>query len=339
MDEIRWGMIGCGDVAERKSGPAFNLLPHSSLVAVAATSTERAENYARRHGIPKWYGDGSLVIDDPDVNAVYIATPPDSHASFTIRAAQAGKPVYVEKPMARTFAECQAMIAACRQSGVPLFVAYYRRCLPAFSKIKELIESEAIGAVRCITIRLFSPPHPQDLDRDHLPWRVRPEKSGGGYLYDLASHQLDFLDYVFGPVSSAAGQTANQAGLYPAEDMVAASWAHTSGVIGSGTWCFTAAPGQAVEEAEIVGSRGRIGFSFFDQGPVRLETSEGVEEFVFSRNDPIQLPLIQLVIDDLRGAGVCPSTGISAARTNWVLEKIVNQSISQSVNSQSASRE
>ena len=263
MDEIRWGMIGCGDVAERKSGPAFNLLPHSSLVAVAATSMERAESYARRHGIPKWYGDGNLVIDDPAVNAVYIATPPDSHACFTIRAAQVGKPVYVEKPMARTFAECQAMMAACQQSGVPLFVAYYRRCLPAFLYIKELVESGAIGAVRCVNIRLFSPPNPQDLDRDHLPWRVQPEISGGGYLYDLASHQLDFLDYLFGPVSSVAGQAANQAGLYPAEDIAAASWLHTAGVMGSGAWCFTAAPGQAVDEAEIIGSQGRIAFSLF----------------------------------------------------------------------------
>lgn len=326
MDEIRWGMIGCGDVAERKSGPAFNRLPNSSLIAVAGTSSGRAEEYAHRHGISKWYNDGNLIIDDPEVNAIYIATPPDSHASYTIQAAQAGKPVYVEKPMARTYAECQSMIAACQQSGVPLFVAYYRRCLPAFLKIKELVENGIIGAVRCVTIRLFSPPQPQDLDRDHLPWRVRPEISGGGYLYDLASHQLDYLDYLFGPVSGVASLTANQAGLYPAEDITAASWLHASGVIGSGVWCFTTAQGQAVDQAEIVGSWGRIRFSFFEQEPVCLETSSGVEEFLFPRRDPIQLPLIQLVVDELRGVGQCPSTGVSAARTNWVLEQMVRQS-------------
>lgn len=322
MEEIRWGMIGCGDVAERKSGPAFNLIPNSSLVAVAARNVKKAEDYARRHGIPKWYGDGNLVIDDPEVNAIYIATPPDAHARYTIRAAQAGKAVYVEKPMARTFAECQEMIAACQQSGAPLFVAYYRRCLPAFLKIKELVESGAVGEVRCVTIRLFSPPQPQDLDPDHLPWRVRPEIAGGGYLYDLASHQFDFLDYLFGPVSAVMGQAANQAGLYPAKDIAAASWQHDSGVMGSGIWCFTAAPEQQVEQAEITGSRGKIRFSFFEQQPVILETSRRVEEFVFPRQDPIQQPLIQQVVDHLRGIGTCVSTGTSAARTNWVLERI-----------------
>lgn len=330
MEEIRWGMIGCGDVAERKSSPAFNLIPDSRLVAVAGRRAGQAEDFARRHGVPKWFDDGNLLIDDPDVNAIYIATPPDSHASYTLRAAQTGKPVYVEKPMARSFAECQAMIAACQQSGVPLFVAYYRRCLPAFLKIKELVDQETIGAVRGVTVRLFSPPHSQDLDRDHLPWRVRPEISGGGYLYDLASHQLDYLDFLFGPVLDAAGLSANQAGLYLAEDIVAAAWSHATGVIGSGTWCFSAAPGQAVDEGEIIGSRGRIRFSFFEQEPVRLETDRGTEEFVFPRRDPIQLPLIQRVVDQLRGVGVCPSSGESAARTNWVLEKINSyQSISE----------
>ena len=325
MDEIRWGMIGCGDVAERKSGPAFNLIPHSRLLAVAGTHTGRAEDFARRHGIPKWYNDGNALIDDPDVNAIYIATPPDSHASYTIRAAQAGKPVYVEKPMGRTYAECQAMIAACQQHAVPLFVAYYRRCLPAFVKIKELVEGWKIGAVRCVTIRLFSAPKPEDLEPGGQSWRVRPEIAGGGYLYDLASHQLDFLDYLFGPVSAVTSQAANQARLYAPEDIVAASWSHSSGVIGTGVWCFTVAPGQSVEQAEIIGSRGRIHFSFFEQAPVHLETEEGMEEYPFPRHDPIQQPLIQLVVDDLRGVGDCPSTGESAARTNCVLEELTKE--------------
>jgi predicted dehydrogenase len=225
--------------------------------------------------------------------------------------------------MARTFAECQSMIAACQQAGVPLFVAYYRRCLPAFLKIKELVENEAIGAVRAVTIRLFSPLKPQDMDPDHLPWRVLPEIAGGGYFYDLASHQLDYLDYLFGPVSDVAGLASNQAGLYPAEDIVTAAWSHAGGVMGSGTWCFSAAPGQSVERGEIIGSRGRISFSFFEQEPVQLETESGLEEFTFPRQDPIQLPLIRQIVDDLRGVDACPSTGESAARTNQVLENMI----------------
>ncbi|RPJ51029.1 MAG: gfo/Idh/MocA family oxidoreductase [Chloroflexi bacterium] len=324
MDEIRWGMIGCGDVAERKSGPAFNLVPHSRLVAVTGRNLERVKDYARRHGIPKWHPDGEKLINDPEIDAIYIATPPDSHASYTLQAARAGKPVYVEKPMARTLAECQAMVAACAKAGVPLFVAYYRRCLPAFLKIKELVDGGAIGAVRCVTARLFYPPRPEDVAHAELPWRVRPEISGGGYLYDLASHQIDYLDFLFGPFTSITSQFTNQAGWYSPEDIIAAAWTHSSGVIGSGTWCFSA--GQRLDEAEIIGSAGRITFSFFEQAPVRLETDAGAEEYLYPRRDPIQQPLIELVVDELRGAkGLCPSTGETGARTNWVLEQIVKK--------------
>jgi predicted dehydrogenase len=325
MDEIRWGMIGCGDVTERKSSPAFNQVPHSRLIAVTGRNPEHVQDFARRHAIPKWFPDSERLINDPEVDAIYIATPPDSHASYTLQAARAGKPVYVEKPMARTYAECQAMITACKAANVPLFVAYYRRCLPAFLKIKELMDGGAIGSVRCIATRLILPPHPEDRIPGQLPWRVRPEISGGGYLYDLASHQIDYLDFLFGSYTSIASQFSNQAGWYRAEDVIAAAWTHSSGVLGSGTWCFTAAPGQRIDQTEIIGSQGRITFSFFEQAPVRLETAAGAEEFLYPRRDPIQQPLIQLVVDELRGAGVCPSTGLSAARTNWVLEQILKR--------------
>ncbi len=325
MDEIRWGIIGCGDVTEAKSGPAFNRIEHSSLVAVMRRNAEKAQDYARRHGVPRWYDDADQLIHDPEVNAIYIATPPDSHAEYTLRAAQAGKPVYVEKPMARTGQECQAMIAACQKAEVPLFVAYYRRCLPAFLKVKELLQSGAVGQVRLISLRLYHPVHPDDLNPQHLPWRVNPEISGAGYFYDLASHQLDYLDYIFGPIQSAFGQKANQAGLYPAEDVICASWAHQSGVLGSGTWCFTVSPEQKLDKAEVIGSQGRITFSFFETLPVRLETPAGVQEFNFPRQDPIQQPLIQTVVDDLRGMGTSPSTGVSAARTNRVMEDILRR--------------
>lgn len=327
MDEVRWGMIGCGDVTERKSGPAFNRVEHSGLVAVMGRRLEKTQEYARRHGVPRWYTSARDLVNDPLVNAVYIATPPDSHAEYTLLAAQAGLPVYVEKPMARTYVECQAMVSACQSAGVPLFVAYYRRCLPAFQKVKELVDGGSIGTVRFISVRLYHPLHPGDGDPLHLPWRVQPEISGGGYFYDLGSHQLDYLDYLFGPVMTTASQVSNQAGLYPAEDIVVASWTHQSGVVGNGLWCFTVDRSQQMDLAEIVGSRGKITFSFFESLPVILETPTGEERFSFPRVDPIQQPLVQTVVDELLGVGVCPSTGFSAARTNWVLEQIVHSSI------------
>ena len=323
MDKIRWGMIGTGDVTERKSGPAFKRVEHSSLVAVMNRTPAKAADYARRHGVPRWYETADELIADPEINAVYIATPPDSHLEYTRKVAGAGKAVYVEKPMARTHAECQDMVETCRLAGVPLFVAYYRRCLPAFVKVRELVRSGAVGDVRLINVRLFHPPHPGDDDPANLPWRVIPEIAGGGYFYDLASHQMDYLDYLFGPVTATAGIAGNQAGLYPAEDIVTAAWKHESGIQGTGAWCFTAAPGQQTDLAEIVGSRGRITFSFFEQIPVRLENGNGAEEWSFPRQDPIQQPLVQTIVDELRGVGKCPSTGESAARTNRVLEEMI----------------
>ena len=161
MDQVRWGIIGCGSVTEVKSGPALYKAEGSSLVAVMRRQGALAEAYARRHGVPCWYDDAQALIDDPSVNAVYVATPPSTHCEYTQRAAQAGKPVYVEKPMARTHAECQAMIAACREAGVPLFVAYYRRMLPRFRKIKALIDEGAIGEVRTVSVTLYQHPHGQ----------------------------------------------------------------------------------------------------------------------------------------------------------------------------------
>lgn len=323
VDQIRWGLIGCGNVTEVKSGPAFNKIEGSKLVAVMRRNGEKAEDYARRHGVPKWYDDAGKLIHDPEVNAIYIATPPGSHAEYTIKAAEAGKPVYVEKPMARNHHECKQMIQACEKAGVPLFVAYYRRCLPAFLKVKQLVDDGAIGEARFVTISLFHPPKKEDFDSDNLPWRVMPELAGGGYFFDLAPHQLDYLDYVLGPIVSAKGLAANQAKWYPAEDIVCASLAFASGVIGNGVWCFTVSPAGRTDRIEIVGSKGKIAFATFEREPIRLETDQGVEEFHLPAPEHIQQPLIQTIVDELRGKGKCPSTGITAARTNWVMDEIV----------------
>ena len=155
---IRWGIIGVGDVTEVKSGPGFQKAEHSALVAVMRRDAAKARDYAERHHVPRWYDDAKALIHDAEVDAVYIATPPNVHLDYTQMAAAAGKPVFVEKPMARTYAECQQMIDACRRAGVPLWVAYYRRRLPRFLKIKALVESGAIGEVRSRDDQLS--PHP-----------------------------------------------------------------------------------------------------------------------------------------------------------------------------------
>ena len=241
MRTIRWGIIGCGDVAEVKSGPGFQKAEHSSLVAVMRRNGALARDYAQRHGVPRWYDNAEALIHDPDVDAVYIATPPAFHKDYTLLSAQAGKPVYVEKPMAFNFEECQTMIQACRAAGVPLFVAYYRRALARFLKLKELVDAQAIGDVCFVNVTLYQPLAREELSPQTLPWRVIPELAGGGRFVDLASHMLDFLDFLLGPIRVAHGIASNQAHKYPAEDIVTGTFVFESGVHGVGIWCFSAA--------------------------------------------------------------------------------------------------
>lgn len=322
LETVQWGMIGCGDVTEVKSGPAFSQVPGSRLVAVMARTEARVKDYAARHKVPKWYTDAQKLVDDPEVNAVYVATPPSTHLEYTLMAAAAGKPVYVEKPMACRHAECLRMIEACEKAGVPLFVAYYRRAQPRFLKVKELLDSGAIGLVRLAAISLWLPPRPQDRQSDALPWRVKPEISGGGYFYDVASHELDLLDFFLGPIAEADGLRANQAGWYTPEDVVSASFRFESGAMGVGSWCFTAAPKTTVDRVELTGSEGRIIFSCFGATPVRLEKTEGEEPFDILPPKTVQQPLIETVVAELQGRGACPSTGRTAARTNRIMEAI-----------------
>ncbi|AHG91841.1 oxidoreductase domain protein [Gemmatirosa kalamazoonensis] len=321
MRTIRWGIIGCGDVTEVKSGPALQRAEHSALVAVMRRTGALAADYARRHGVPRWYDDAAALIADPEVDAVYVATPPGSHLEHTLAAARAGKPVYVEKPMARDAAECDAMIEGCREAGVPLFVAYYRRALPRFLEIKRLLDAGAIGDIRYVNVALHQPLAAADLDPRTLPWRVDPAIGGGGRFLDLASHMLDFLDFALRPVTDAQGIAANQAGRYTAEDIVAGTFRFASGALGAGTWCFSAF--DRVDRTEIVGSGGRITYSTFDTRPIEVATASGVELVAIDNPAHIQQPLIQLVVNAINGTGASPSTGETGRRTSWAMDRML----------------
>ncbi|HAQ18588.1 MAG TPA: oxidoreductase [Prolixibacteraceae bacterium] len=323
LDSVNWGIIGCGNVTELKSGPAFNKVEHSGLVAVMRRNAVLAEDYAKRHDVPKWYSDANQLINDPEVNAVYIATPPDTHASYAIAVMQAGKPVYVEKPMARNYQECQEMIRVSEETGMPLFVAYYRRSLPAFLKVKELIDNGIIGKPLTVNVRLHKSVPDRDLKPETQFWHVNPEIAGAGYFYDLASHQFDYLDFVFGPITEVTGIAKNIAGLYPAEDTVSAAFAFDSGVSGTGSWCFVVPKGSEEDIIEITGTKGKLSLSSFQHGDVKLTTPEGMVSFSFQNPENIQHNLISQVVKTLRGESECVSTGKSAARTSWVLEEIV----------------
>jgi len=323
---IGWGIIGCGNVTETKSGPGFQKARDSRLVAVMRRDGERARDYASRHGVPRWYDDAQALVEDSEVDAVYVATPPSSHREYALLAARVGKPVYVEKPMALNLGECEEMIAACRKAGVPLYVAYYRRALDKFLKIKQLVTDGAIGEVRLVRVTLSQAATPEEME-GNLPWRVIPKIAGGGHFVDLASHMLDSLDDVLGPIATAAtavkGTAVNQAGYYDAEDTVTASFAFESGVQGVGSWCFVASEDQ--DHTEIVGTKGTIGYATFGTGPVTLVADGSVRELPVSFPRHIQQPLIQTVVDALNDRGECPSTGESGARTTRLMDAILEE--------------
>lgn len=322
---IKWGFIGCGEATEKKSGPAFNLVKGSEVVAVMGRDKEKTKEYARRHNISHHYTDAQALIDDPEVNAIYIATPPSSHATYAIMAMKAGKPVYVEKPLSASYEDCARINRVSRETGVPCFVAYYRRYLPYFIKVKELLP--LIGQVLNVQIRLAVPPRDLDYNRDNLPWRVNPEIAGGGYFYDLAPHQIDLLQDMFGCILHAEGYAANRGGLYKAEDTVSACFRFENGIPGSGSWCFVSDESSKEDSIEIFGSKGSIKFSVFTFSPIVYKGEEGVKEFSIPNPPYVQLPLIKNIVEHLQHKGNCTCDSISATPTNWVLDKILGKII------------
>lgn len=322
---IKWGFIGCGSVTEHKSGPAFREIESSEVVAVMSRHLEKAEEYAKKRGIRKWYDDAQALISDPNVNAVYIATPPSSHATYAILAMKSGKPCYIEKPMAQTYEECTRINRISQETGVPCFVAYYRRYLPYYNTIKDLLHQGAIGKPINLQLRFAQPPSELDYNRDNLPWRVQPDIAGGGYFYDLAPHQIDMLQELFGCILEAKGYKSNLGGLYETEDTLSACFQFDDGLVGSGSWCFVAHESAKEDRIEVIGDKGMLSFSIFSFAPILLINSQGRQEFNIPNPPHVQRPLIQAVVDDLLGKSKCTCTGESATTTNWVMDKILGK--------------
>ncbi|WP_280748589.1 Gfo/Idh/MocA family oxidoreductase [Parabacteroides sp. PF5-9] len=325
MDTVKWGIIGAGDVCEKKSGPAFYKTAHSELIAVMRRDEEKAKDYALRHNVPKYYTDVERLIHDPDVNAIYVATPPDSHAEYAIKALKAGKPVYVEKPMAMSYLECMQMIKASEISGQKLFVAYYRRALPYFRKIKELLDRQLIGTPLTVDVKYFRTPSANDLDPEKQTWRVQRATAGEGYFYDMAPHTLDILAFLLGEITEAKGCAQNLGHYYEVKDTISAVWQFESGAIGTGQWCFVTSEKSEWDYVVITGTKGEIRFNTFAFNPIKLITPDYLDAIVARPPECIQQPLIQTIVDELRGVGQCPSTGITGARTSRVMDMILGE--------------
>lgn len=303
---VNWGIIGVGDVCEKKSGPAFSKIEHSQLLAVMRRNAEKAKDYAKRHHVPKYYIEANDLIHDSDINAIYIATPPAYHEEYTLAALQAGKPVYVEKPVSLNAVSCQRMFDASINHQVPVTVAHYRRRLPIFMKVKELLESEKIGKVLFVKINTFQTPDNNLVADSDENWRVVPEISGGGIFHDLAPHQLDLMYWYFGTPVEMHGRSFNQGHNYDAPDLTTLEVEFENNVILNGIWSFSVHDSADTERCEIIGEKGKLSFSFF-RGPVlELHSDAGLKNFEFSFPDHIQQPMIEDTVRYFRGKGENP---------------------------------
>ncbi|MEJ7589617.1 MAG: Gfo/Idh/MocA family oxidoreductase [Ferruginibacter sp.] len=326
MKKINWGIIGCGDVTELKSGPAFNKVPGSALVAVMRRDAAKAADYASRHNVPRWYDNATQLINDPEVNAVYVATPPSSHENYTIAALNAGKPVYVEKPMAINYLAACKMARTAASKDLPLAVAHYRREQPRFKKIKQLLAENAIGDVLLARLELTKPALTKEEMLDPMiAWRVNPVISGGGLFHDLAPHQLDLMYYFFGAVQKVTGLAANQGGAYSSDDMVTGNLLFKNGTAFIGSWCFNAAPETSNDRVELIGTAGKISFSVFSEHTITVTANGRTDTLGFDPLPHVQEPMIAAVVAFFLNGGTNPCSGEEGAEVLRLIEEIVKK--------------
>ncbi len=297
---ITWGMIGCGNVTEIKSGPAFQKADHSRLLAVMRRDAAKAADYAARHHVPKYYSDAIELINDQEIDAVYIATPPKFHEAYAIAALQKGKYVYVEKPVTLNVDSCKRMITAVKEYNGKLTVAHYRRALPMFLQIKKMIDQQLIGKVKTIRLNLFQPDETTLVANSEVNWRVIPEIAGGGLFYDLAPHQLDILIYIFGKAISYYGVSAHQSKKYPAEDAVVGIIHFPADIIFTGNWNFSVPDLLKEDTCQIMGEKGYLQFPFFGTD-IKVVTDQINEVLHFQHPPHIQQPMIQKVVNYFLG--------------------------------------
>ena len=313
-------MIGCGSVTELKSGPAFNKVEGSSLVAVMRRDAQKLKDYANRHNVPHFFTDANELIQHPEVDAVYIATPPKYHEDYAIAAMKAGKPVYVEKPMALDLAACMRMDAFSKQTGVKMVIAHYRRALPLFLEVKRLVDTLAIGQITNVRIEMLKKAG-GNFDPTQN-WRLDPAVAGGGYFYDLAPHQLDLVFYFFGKALSYHGSASNQAGLYPAEDTVSGTMLLENGIQFKGDWCFCAPADQDIDLFEITGTEGKISFPVF--GHTISLAQKGITKLIeFDPPEHNQQNLIGKIVPYFLGTGTNPCSAEEAMQSMRVMESFV----------------
>ncbi len=297
---ICWGLLGTGAVTEVKSGPGLYKSPNSVLEGVYNRTKEKALRFAFRHGVPKVFNSIEEMLEDKYIDIIYIATPPHTHCEFALQCLEAGKAVYIEKPLTLTYAQALEIDAKARQKKLPTYAAFYRRGLQKFISIKELLESGQIGKVRMIRVTHWEKPTDEEKNGE-LTWRLQKEFSGGGKFWDLAVHTLDILEFYFGKMTSFEGKVLNQGGYYEVDDTVTATFSYENGVVGIGSWCFAA--DKNLEEVVIVGDKGNLRFSIFGKEAVILDKRGEFELFNYRMPNHIAMPYQAAIVRELLDMG------------------------------------
>ena len=320
MKTIRWGIIGCGNVTEMKSGPAFNKVPDSTLHAVMRRDENRLKDYAARHQVLLSFTDASALIHHPEIDAVYIATPPHVHEQYAIEALRANKFVYVEKPMATTVSACLNMQKVADELNGKLVIAHYRRELPLFLKVKSLLAENRIGVVH--KVQLIMRKNKRDKNYYVNNWRINKEMAGAGFFYDLAPHQLDLVFYFFGPAQYYKGEATNKSGLYEVEDTVHGNIQLQNGVQFEGEWSFENNNIEEIDSFTITGDAGSISFPVF--GHDITIVNQGETQFLqFDPPMHNQQNLIEKVVAYFLDQGENPCSSKDAIESMRVMESFV----------------
>ncbi|WP_339629293.1 Gfo/Idh/MocA family oxidoreductase [uncultured Maribacter sp.] len=321
MKIINWGIIGCGNVAEVKSGPAFQKVENSHLVAVMRRDAEKAMNFAERHHVPHWTTNANDILNNKDINAVYIATPPSTHLEYALEVIHSGKHVYLEKPMTLNVAQAKQICDALKKGNSKLTVAHYRRELPAFLKVKDLLNQNKIGQITHADIQILQSKKSQIFTDSEDNWRVNPAVSGGGYFYDLAPHQIDLMIHYFGPIQRTAGFSHSSHPDSKVEDVVNGIISFKNGVQFRGLWSFNTTALNEKDQCTIYGTEGNIEFSFFGS-EVILTTTEGIETFSFHNPKHVQEPMIKATVAYFLGKGENPCPAKDGLLVMDTLEKL-----------------
>jgi predicted dehydrogenase len=294
MDIIKWGIIGCGDVAEIKSGPAFQKVANSKLVAVMRRDTAKAKDFAKRHHVPFFYDTVDDIINHPEINALYIATPPSTHLEIAKQCLAADKFVYLERPItmnADEALELEKMVT----NNDKIVVAHYRRNLPAFKKVKELLDNNSVGKVHFADITILQSISKNIIAKTDDNWRLKPETSGGGYFHDIGPHQIDLMLHYFGNVKKSEG-FATSTQNNKVTEIVNGIIEFENGVQFRGIWNFIASEKEVKDQCKIYGEKGTITFSFYGE-EVYLNTVDKNETFSFKNPQHVQQPLIEQTVN------------------------------------------